>query len=335
MTTVEGYPSGWFQVGWSSELAVGDVRPLRYFGEDLVLFRGRESGAAAVLDAHCLHLGAHLGYQLEGSPLDEPFPAVVGDCIRCPWHGWCFDSSGKNVEIPYSERVHRGKGLRSWPVTEVNGWILVWHDQAGRPPDWEPPKLPAEEEGSDIGWSPSGPDATRTWSGLAMQPAFVTRNAVDADHLRWVHRHDGPVEIKELAFGFPTFDCVVHTNLVTPRGARPCSFRSEGWGPGITVTRFEGIRDIVDSTNATPVDGRHSDMFVTLFVRPAEGGGEAQGSRFLDALIESAFLQYERDIVIWENRRMVENPPYGSDEAVGFREVETWLRQFSPVGEFA
>ena len=53
------FPEGWFRIGYSEELAVGQVVPLRYFGRALVLFR-TESGIAQVLDAHCAHLGAHL-----------------------------------------------------------------------------------------------------------------------------------------------------------------------------------------------------------------------------------------------------------------------------------
>ena len=36
-----GHPTGWFQIAWSHEITPGGVRPLRYFGEDLVLYRGR------------------------------------------------------------------------------------------------------------------------------------------------------------------------------------------------------------------------------------------------------------------------------------------------------
>ncbi len=32
-------PTGWFMVGWSAEFPVGEVRPLHYFGEDLVAWR--------------------------------------------------------------------------------------------------------------------------------------------------------------------------------------------------------------------------------------------------------------------------------------------------------
>ena len=54
-------PNGWFAVEWSRDLHEGDVKPIHYFGEDLVLFRTR-SGEARILDAYCPHLGAHLGF---------------------------------------------------------------------------------------------------------------------------------------------------------------------------------------------------------------------------------------------------------------------------------
>ena len=56
----KGYPSGWFQVAWAGELEVGDVRPLHYFGQDLVLYRGKRG--YHVLDAFCPHMGAHFGH---------------------------------------------------------------------------------------------------------------------------------------------------------------------------------------------------------------------------------------------------------------------------------
>ena len=35
--------TGWFMIGWSPEFPIGEVRPLHYFGEDLVAYRD-ESG---------------------------------------------------------------------------------------------------------------------------------------------------------------------------------------------------------------------------------------------------------------------------------------------------
>ena len=59
-------PSGWFAVAFSSELEAGEVKPVRYFGKELVLFRTSD-GEAHLLDAFCPHLGAHLGHGGVGS----------------------------------------------------------------------------------------------------------------------------------------------------------------------------------------------------------------------------------------------------------------------------
>src|ERR1700733_12364864 len=88
------YTQGWFQVAWSRELAAGTVRRLQYFGTELVLFRGRDA-IARVANAHCPHLGAHLGL---GGVVEE-------NCIRCPFHGWKFDGEGNCANIPYSNRI--------------------------------------------------------------------------------------------------------------------------------------------------------------------------------------------------------------------------------------
>ena len=54
------FPTGWFIVGFASELDNGQVKRAHYFGEELVIFR-TASGKVNVLDAYCLHLGANMG----------------------------------------------------------------------------------------------------------------------------------------------------------------------------------------------------------------------------------------------------------------------------------
>lgn len=58
-------PYGWYALEHCNSLAVGDAKPVHYFGRELVLFRTLE-GTATLLDAYCPHLGAHLGHG--GSP---------------------------------------------------------------------------------------------------------------------------------------------------------------------------------------------------------------------------------------------------------------------------
>ena len=108
--------------------APAGVKPLRYFGRDLVLYRG-DSGAVHVFDAFCGHLGAHLGYG----------GRVCGDDIQCPFHGWRWDCDGQNVEIPYSTQVNRSRRLNRWVVREGSGTIFLWHDPTGRRSVLRPP----------------------------------------------------------------------------------------------------------------------------------------------------------------------------------------------------
>jgi phenylpropionate dioxygenase-like ring-hydroxylating dioxygenase large terminal subunit len=45
------YPSGWFVVAYSSELSAKEVRPLHYFGRELMLFSDKNS-KPALFDAY-------------------------------------------------------------------------------------------------------------------------------------------------------------------------------------------------------------------------------------------------------------------------------------------
>jgi 3-ketosteroid 9alpha-monooxygenase subunit A len=87
------YPNGWFRVADSRDVVRGAARPLRYFGQELVAFRG-DDGTARVLGAHCPHLGAHLGHGGH----------VEGGALRCPFHRWLWDGDGRCADVPYASR---------------------------------------------------------------------------------------------------------------------------------------------------------------------------------------------------------------------------------------
>jgi phenylpropionate dioxygenase-like ring-hydroxylating dioxygenase large terminal subunit len=128
------YPEGWYVVATSAELAAGAVVPMRWFGRDLVAYR-TEAGRAVVVDAHCPHMGAHLGH---GGRVD-------GEGVRCPFHHWRFDVDGRCDDVPYSAVPPR-VCVRTWPLREHSGLVMVWQSPAAREPQWEPPEprgLPA------------------------------------------------------------------------------------------------------------------------------------------------------------------------------------------------
>src|SRR5688572_13049111 len=120
-TEIAGYARGWFVVAFSNELGPAGVKRLRYFGQELVMFRGAD-GAARVYDAYCPHLGANLA--VGGT--------VVGNAIQCPFHAWRFgdeqDCVARCVEIPYAKKIPPGAKIRAWAVRELHGHLLVWHD---------------------------------------------------------------------------------------------------------------------------------------------------------------------------------------------------------------
>ena len=69
--------SSWYQVAWADDVPPGTTRPLQYFGEELVLWRGHD-GVLRLFDAFCPHLGAHMGYGGWVEGRDE---------LVCPFHG--------------------------------------------------------------------------------------------------------------------------------------------------------------------------------------------------------------------------------------------------------
>ena len=71
-------PTGWFQVAWADEIAVGDVHRMTYFGTEMVAWRA-QSGRVTVMDAYCEHLGAHLGFggHVEGEVIECALPRLA------------------------------------------------------------------------------------------------------------------------------------------------------------------------------------------------------------------------------------------------------------------
>ena len=113
-------PTGWFMIGLSAEFEPGTVKPLKYFGQDLVAYR-TEDGELHVLDAHCPHLGAHLGHRRQGQRRLRRVPV--------PRLG--LRARRRQQVHPVRGPTQRLQVLRAWPVKEQHEWVFMWHDPAG------------------------------------------------------------------------------------------------------------------------------------------------------------------------------------------------------------
>ncbi|WP_392532297.1 Rieske 2Fe-2S domain-containing protein [Nostoc sp. C117] len=124
------FPNGWFVVALSKDIPPGKIRALRYFGKDFILFRTK-NGTPHILNAHCPHLGAHLGYG----------GRVEGEAIQCPFHGWKFGGNGQCIDVPYTNKIPPKAQIPTWLVHEVNGLILMYHHTENIPPQWNIPNI--------------------------------------------------------------------------------------------------------------------------------------------------------------------------------------------------
>jgi len=160
------YPRGWLMVA-SSASVTSVPSEGRFFGEDVVLYRGA-SGKVVMLDAYCPHMGAHLAVGASGATAQHCVQ-VVGDSIRCPNHGWIFGADGKCQEIPYSDiTIPDTLRIKSWHVEETGGCVFVWHDEEGGAPTYE---LPAIPQWDDPLWICSPVEEMGVWGTHPMELA--------------------------------------------------------------------------------------------------------------------------------------------------------------------
>ena len=78
----------WHPVAGIDEMRERWTKRVRILGEDLVIYRDRSGGFGLVSEA-CPHRRASLAYGI---------PTETG--IRCPYHGWQFDGTGRCTEQP-------------------------------------------------------------------------------------------------------------------------------------------------------------------------------------------------------------------------------------------
>ena len=131
-------PCGWYAVSYSDELAPGDSRAVRYFNQDLVLFR-TERGPPVLLEAYCPHLGAHLGYGIHGK--EGRGGRIEGESIACPFHAWKFNENGECTDVPYAKnmppKVAGMQCLYAFPTRETNQVIWAWYHPERAEPLWD------------------------------------------------------------------------------------------------------------------------------------------------------------------------------------------------------
>ena len=301
-------PNGWFSVGASADLERGDVRPVAYLGRDLVLFRG-EDGIARVFDAHCPHLGAHLG--IGGR--------VCGEGLACPFHGWRFDGGGQLAEVPGLDRKPRASA-RPWPVSERNGRIFMWHHADRLPPDYEVTGYRSDESE----WTPWRSNSYR----VRVHVQDLTENIIDRSHFYAVHDMKTP-ESDHFEVRFEDTSMIVKQSLkVTAVDVAGYEIQttSTSCGPGIVAVEVsQDPIEMLTYITQTPIDEELTEINLCFSMKAlADEKATESISELNDRITNEQFTQ---DVPIWENKIYRERPMLTTKDGP-VAQYRRWFRQF-------
>lgn len=315
------FPVGWYRVFAGAALRAGAHHSLHLFGRDLVLFR-TASGSARLIEAHCPHLGAHLG---EGG-------RVEGEAMVCPFHGWHLDGEGRVARVPYSKGPTPRVCVRAWPIREVNGQVMAWHHPDGAEPTWEPPALP---EATDPAWTGFLP--ARSWR-IRTHVQEICENGTDNAHFTWLHTQqtthmrtdavdvDGPVYSHRT---FQKYNLFGVAKLLVDEVTGPLHVTFHGLG--IVVNRATvNARIALDYTFVffpVPVDDTHIELHSMLSMKRLPS---RLATRMLwQKAAHEGGVTIDQDVPIWEAKRWRARPVLVPEDGpiASFR---SWTRQFYP-----
>jgi nitrite reductase/ring-hydroxylating ferredoxin subunit len=158
------YPATWYRLGGASDIARKPIsRDL--CGRRLVLFR-KTSGEPVALDARCSHFGADLSYG-----------QVIGDSIRCPFHGWEYAADGACSRIPSTDCIPPFARQARYPIEERHGSLFVF---LGRQPLFPLPFFFGEQPDNFVAAEPVCFIADCPWY-------MIVGNGFDNEHFSCVH----------------------------------------------------------------------------------------------------------------------------------------------------
>jgi len=301
-------PFGWFFVGEASGLQPGELREIRRFERDLVLWRA-EDGNAYLNDAYCPHLGAHIG---RGGK-------VVGNTIQCPFHKWQFKGDGKVDSIPYSPTINERACLTPYPLVEHYGMLMAWYHPAGSAPSFSLPSIP--ELDGDNGFI--GPIAENHRINTCLQE--MAENTIDGAHFQTIHGHPGAAHYENVQFDGLRMVMESKQSFPSSKGPVDGTLTAEISGFGFAVVRYKTLVEIVMITLSVPIERDVSEVLQKVYYKNPDR--DARTDRIGQAFVAEVNRQFKQDIPIWENKIYVERPYFCGGDGP-FLRFRNWAKQF-------
>lgn len=182
---IEGnYFQCWYPMALLRDLTPGKLIGRDFCGSRVVIYRAK-NGKPVVQSAWCPHFGADLS---------------LGDIhegqVRCPYHHWRFDESGRCANIPTGDPIPKGCGIANYPVAEA--WGLLWAFN-GETPLYDVPGVPGITEDEAI-FIPNERGERN------VDHVFSISNSFDFQHLVTLHGFPPGAVPEEIKVGPYTMD---------------------------------------------------------------------------------------------------------------------------------
>ncbi len=300
-------PCGWFHVAFAQDVQFGEIKPIRAFGRDLVLWRS-DSGELVLQDSYCPHLGANFAVGGE----------VVGDQIKCPFHNWQFDTNGQVASIPYAKNINKNACVRTYPVQVKYDIVMAWYHPDGAPPSFEISDIPELED-------PAFTNTIVTRHEIRSCLQEMAENTADGAHFVTVHKHPGAASYDLFEFEGPHIRMKSTQQFPSSGGPVEGTLDTDIDGFGWSVVRYKTLIDVAMLTTGLPVDEENVIQYFHVAYRNPDDDPKIH--RIGQAFNNEVNRQLTDDIPIWENK-IYQPAPNLCDGDGPIARFRRWASQF-------
>ena len=229
--------------------------------ENIVFWR-TENGDAIAFEDRCCH---------RRLPLRKG--TLVGDRLRCHYHGIEFDPAGKCTYVPGQTTIPPGAEVRTYPVVQKYNWIWIWMGD---------PALADESQVVPYPWKTADDWGDKgTYFRLDCNYKLVVDNLLDLSHLAFVHASTiGNAAVAEAA-SIRTLrddDSVTMARWTVGNAPPPTYQKMCGWTDDDIVDRWQIIEFRMPGavrlfTGAAPGAAQGKDFGFTDLERDVPEGG--------------------------------------------------------------
>jgi vanillate O-demethylase monooxygenase subunit len=250
---------------------IGRLPFARTICNEPIVFWRKEDGTPVAFEDRCCH---------RRMPLSKG--TLVGDTLRCHYHGLQFDAVGRCIRVPGQSTIPPGAAVKAYPVVERYNWLWIW---IGDPALADPDKIVPYPWRTSPEWGDKG-----TYMHVNADYRLIVDNLLDLSHLSFVHLSTvGTSAVAEMAKirTFRAADSVTVARWMVGTTPAPTYRVLMGWPADMIIDRWQiiewrppGFVRLNNGGGPGAAEGR--EFGFVDFDRPTPPGGF--GQRVLNAL---------------------------------------------------